>query len=71
MKYVDRIPLLPLTLVAIFLGLAPLNPEPHLSEKLRMLYAGHLVRPLDIFDLFLHASPLVLLAVRLFREVIK
>ncbi len=29
-----------------------------------MLFAGDLVRPIDIFDLVLHASPLLLLAVR-------
>lgn len=67
LKWLDEVPLLPLVVIAVLLGLAPLNPEPHLLEKLRMLMQGTLVRPLDIFDLFLHATPQVLLLLRLFR----
>ncbi|MBE0594741.1 MAG: hypothetical protein IH616_20335, partial [Gemmatimonadales bacterium] len=44
--------------VAILLALAPFRPEPHLVEKLRMILAGTLKRPIDIFDLALHATPL-------------
>lgn len=44
------------------LGLAPFVPEPHLFEKLRMLFQGNLVRPIDIFDLIMHGIfPLLLL----------
>jgi len=50
--------------VALALGLAPFVPEPHLVEKLRMLLAGELSRPIDIFDLFLHGTPLVVLLVK-------
>lgn len=50
--------------VALALGLAPFVPEPHLVEKLRMLLAGELSRPIDIFDLFLHGTPLVFLLVK-------
>jgi hypothetical protein len=46
--------------VALLLGLAPFKPEPHLVEKLRMLANGLLVRPVDIFDLFMHGTPLLL-----------
>jgi hypothetical protein len=47
---------------SLLLGLAPFVPEPHLVEKIRMLFAGDLRRPIDIFDLFLHgAFPLLLL----------
>jgi len=45
---------------AILLSLAPFRPEPHLVEKLRMLASGVLTRPVDIFDLFLHGTPLLL-----------
>jgi hypothetical protein len=34
---------------------------------LKMLVAGELVKPIDIFDLFLHGAPVVLLAIKLFR----
>lgn len=50
--------------VAVILGAAPFRPEPHLVDKLRMLSAGGLTRPLDIFDLVLHGSPLALLGAR-------
>ena len=63
----DRIPLGLAVLAALTLGLAPFFPEPHLWEKLKMLAAGTLVRPLDWFDLLLHATPVVLLALKLLR----
>jgi len=47
--------------VALFLAFAPFSPEPHLWEKLKMLADGSLVKPLDIFDLLLHGTPLLLL----------
>ena len=67
MKWLDKIPLATLLIVAVLLGLAPFTPEPHLWEKLKMLAAGELVKPLDIFDLFLHGTPVVLLLLKLTR----
>ena len=69
MAWLDRIPLAPLALAAILLGLAPFVPEPHLVEKLRMLLHGELRRPLDIFDLLLHGTPLVVLIAKLARTL--
>jgi hypothetical protein len=46
------------------LALAPFVPEPHLWEKLKMLASGTLTRPLDIFDLLMHGSGLVLIALK-------
>lgn len=57
-----------LALLALWLAVAPIVPEPHLVEKLRMLSQGALYSPLDIFDLLLHSVPLLLLAVRLWRR---
>jgi len=65
MKWLDRIPLTVLLPLAVLMALMPFVPEPHLWEKLKMLAAGTLVRPIDIFDLFLHGAPLVLLALKL------
>ena len=63
LKILDKIPLSTLLIIGVLLGLAPMQPEPHLVEKLRMLSQGVLTKPIDIFDLFLHASaPLLLLA---------
>jgi len=50
---------------AVVLGLAPFRPEPHLVEKLRMLVNGQLTAPVDIFDLFMHGTPLLLIVGKL------
>lgn len=68
MGWLDRFPLGVLAVVAAWLAVAPLFPEPHLIEKWRMLLQGTLVKPIDIFDLVLHTAPLVLLAIRLWRD---
>lgn len=65
MKWLDRIPYSLLLPLAVLMALAPFSPEPHLWQKLKMLAAGTLVRPIDIFDLFLHGAPLLLLALKL------
>lgn len=65
MKWLDKIPYSVLAPLAVLLALAPFAPEPHLWEKLKMLFAGTLVKPIDIFDLFLHGAPLVMLMVKL------
>ncbi len=67
MTFLDQIPLHLLILAALTLGLAPFVPEPHIWEKLKMLAAGTLTRPIDIFDLMLHAAPWLLLAAKLVR----
>ena len=69
MRWLDKIPLLPLALGAVFLGLAPLIPEPHVWEKLKMLAEGTLSQPLDIFDLVMHASLPVLFIMKVIRLV--
>ena len=68
MQWLDRIPLTALVIAAIALGLAPFTPEPHLWQKLKMLANGTLARPIDIFDLIMHASLPLLLAARLIRK---
>ncbi len=67
LNWIDKLPVKALFIVAVFFALAPLQPEPHLLEKLRMLSEGDLTRPIDIFDLFMHSFPIVLLAIRLIR----
>ncbi|MEN8761426.1 MAG: RND transporter [Thiogranum sp.] len=67
MKWLDKLPITVILPLAVFLALAPFVPEPHLWEKLKMLVAGTLTRPIDIFDLFLHGTPLVLLVLKLLR----
>ncbi|WP_323007690.1 RND transporter [Pseudorhodobacter sp.] len=71
MAFLESLPLGPLVLVALALGLAPFFPEPHLWEKLKLLAAGSLTRPIDIFDLLMHAAPVVLLLAKLIRMALK
>ena len=51
-------------LFSLTLGLAPFVPEPHIWEKLKMLAAGELSRPIDIFDLFFHGIPWLVLILK-------
>jgi len=67
-KFLKTLPYQLLIPVAIFLGLAPFVPQPHLWQKLTMLLAGDLTKPLDIFDLLLHATPVVLLVAKVIVE---
>ncbi len=64
LKLLKKIPYSILLPVALILGLSPFVPEPHLFEKIRLLVAGQLVRPIDIFDLLLHSSPLFLILLK-------
>lgn len=67
MSWLDAIPLWLIVAVAAWMAVAPIVPEPHLIEKLRMLSLGTLKRPLDIFDLLFHLAPLALLGLKLLR----
>ena len=49
----------------LLLGFAPFYPQPHIVEKLRMLLAGTLKKPVDVFDLVWHAWPFILLCYRI------
>ena len=62
----DRLPWALVLAACLTLGLAPFTP-PHIVEKLRMLVAGRLVRPIDIFDLLFHAWPWLLLVAKALR----
>ena len=66
MSWLDSIPWAIVVLLCLTLGLAPFAP-PHLWEKLQMLSEGRLVRPIDWFDLLLHAAPWVLLVLKIVR----
>lgn len=69
MTWLDQIPWPMLLVAGLFLALAPLHPEPHLIEKLRMLGAGTLAKPIDIFDLLMHSAPLLLIAAKAIRQL--
>ena len=49
------------------IGLAPLFPEPHVWEKLRMLVQGNLTRAIDWFDLLMHRTPWVFVMLKIWE----
>lgn len=67
LSLLDRLPLHWALILGLLLGLSPFVPEPHLWEKLKMLAAGTLTRPLDIFDLLYHAVPMAVMLAKLAR----
>lgn len=66
-EFLDKVPLNLAIIGCLTLGLAPFLPEPHIWEKLKMLAGGTLQKPIDIFDLCLHALPWLLLLAKLAR----
>ncbi|MCY0147941.1 hypothetical protein OEG84_09520 [Hoeflea sp. G2-23] len=64
-QFLDQISWPIVIIACLTLGLAPFFPEPHIWEKLKMLMAGSLIKPIDIFDLLMHAAPFLLAAVKL------
>jgi len=67
-KFLDAIPLSILVAAAILMLLAPFSPMPHVVEKLIMLKNGTLNRPIDIFDLFFHLVPGILLLLKILKR---
>lgn len=55
--------------LSLLFGLAPFLPQPHLFEKLEMLFGGELHKPIDVFDLFWHGWPLVVLGYRIVTDL--
>ena len=56
---------------AILIILAPFKPMPHVLEKLIMLKNGTLTKPIDIFDLFYHLIPTIILLLKIYRNTAK
>jgi len=67
----DKIPYSILIVVAVFMILAPFSPMPHVLEKLIMLKNGTLTKPIDIFDLFFHLVPTIILLLKIYRSLAK
>ncbi len=68
MQWLDKIPFSTLLIISLTLGLAPFVPEPHVWEKLKMLFDGSLAKPVDIFDLLMHGTPWLLLGLKGVRK---
>ena len=68
-EFLDKLPWSILIFLCLTLGLAPFFP-PHLFEKIKMLIEGQLVRPIDWFDLVMHAISWISLIIKLLMTVI-
>lgn len=64
----DKIPYRLLIVVTLFMLFAPFRPMPHVVEKLLMLKNGTLKRPIDIFDLFYHLLPFLILLLKVGKD---
>ena len=71
MAFLDKIPYLILIVIAVLMLLAPFKPMPHVIEKLIMLKDGALTKPVDIFDLFYHLLPTIILLLKIYRDYSK
>jgi hypothetical protein len=69
--YIDKIPYSILIVISVLMLLAPFKPMPHVLEKLIMLKNGTLTKPIDIFDLFYHLIPTVILLIKIYRSFSK
>lgn len=69
--FLDKIPYSILIVGAVLIILAPFKPMPHVLEKLIMLKNGTLTKPIDIFDLFFHLVPTLILLLKIYRSVSK
>lgn len=68
MKWLKGIPYVVLIGGSVLMAVLPFSGESHLLEKLGMLMGGGLSKPVDIFDLLMHSSPMVLLAAKFILE---
>jgi hypothetical protein len=68
LRFLNKIPYSILIIAAIFMLLAPFRPMPHVVEKLLMLKNGILTKPIDVFDLFYHLIPTILLILKILRD---
>jgi len=69
--FIDKIPYSILIAISVLIILAPFKPMPHVLEKLIMLKNGTLTKPIDIFDLFYHLVPTIILLLKIYRNTAK
>ncbi|MBN2158324.1 MAG: RND transporter [Spirochaetes bacterium] len=60
MQFISRIPWALIIIACLTVGLIPYNP-PHVWQKTVLMLQGRLVNPADLWDLFFHALPWILL----------
>jgi len=68
LKFLNKLSYSTLIFATIFMLLTPISPMPHVVEKMLMIKNMALYKPLDIFDLFFHLSPLILLIIKALKD---
>ncbi len=68
-SFLDKISYSMLIIFSVMMLLAPFKPMPHVVEKLIMLKNGVLNKPIDIFDIFFHLTPLILLIIKAIKDM--
>jgi len=54
-----------LIVMAIFMAIAPIQPEPHLVQKFQWLMNGLPFKLIDVFDVLWHLLPMILITLKL------
>lgn len=67
-KILDELPFWPVMIIAAVFALMPFG-EPHLWAKIKMLRDGLPLAPIDWFDVVVHGGPVVIAALRVWREL--
>ena len=68
MKWLDDVSYIFLIAAAVLMAMMPFQPEPHLLGKYQLWLAGDLHKAVDIFDIFWHLLPTLLLVLKFIRE---
>jgi len=69
MKWLDDISYVFLIAAALLMAMMPFQPEPHLVQKYGLWLTGNLQKPADIFDVFWHLLPTLLLLLKFVRAI--
>lgn len=62
--WLEPVPFGVLTLVSLWMLLAPIFPEPHLVQKAMWLIQGAPFKAIDVFDVAWHLLPSILLLIK-------
>jgi hypothetical protein len=65
-QLLDTIPYPLLLVMSVFMLIAPIQPEPHLVQKFYWWVNGLSFKAIDVFDVFWHLLPLMLLGLKFF-----
>ena len=70
-QYLDEMPYWMLIVGALLMLGAPFVPQPHIVEKIIMLKNGELKKAIDIFDMFFHLIPTIILIIKIIGDIVR